>query len=81
MNLRWLTAAHPVVKVIAAECAVTAMPTFALISQGVKVDEAVGAGKTQLRQLVEKWASSCQTAPQQGPAKQPHLAGAAGTCQ
>lgn len=46
------------VQTIAAECAVTAMPTFAVISKGIKVDECVGAGKDQLRQLVEKWAST-----------------------
>ncbi len=40
---------------LAAECAVTAMPTFAVISQGDKVGEIVGADKDKLRQLVEKW--------------------------
>ncbi|KAK9840400.1 hypothetical protein WJX74_009243 [Apatococcus lobatus] len=58
---------------IAARCAVTAMPTFAVITQGIKVDEAVGAGRHQLRQLVEKWISASKTADAlQQPAKQSH---------
>ena len=36
---------------VAAECGISAMPTFQLYSNGVKVSELTGADKTKLEEL------------------------------
>eukprot|EP00240_Pyramimonas_obovata_P008267 CAMPEP_0118921258 /NCGR_PEP_ID=MMETSP1169-20130426/602_1 /TAXON_ID=36882 /ORGANISM="Pyramimonas obovata, Strain CCMP722" /LENGTH=103 /DNA_ID=CAMNT_0006861955 /DNA_START=110 /DNA_END=421 /DNA_ORIENTATION=+ len=40
---------------VAAECGVTAMPTFQVWKKGAKVDEMVGASKDKLEEMVAKY--------------------------
>lgn len=44
------------VEQVAAACGISAMPTFQVWQGGKKVDELVGAAKTQLEALVKKYA-------------------------
>ncbi|KAL4423311.1 hypothetical protein ABPG77_006106 [Micractinium sp. CCAP 211/92] len=44
------------VEQVAAACGISAMPTFQVWQGGKKVDELVGASKTQLEALIKKYA-------------------------
>lgn len=50
---------------LAAEYAVTAMPTFAIIQEGQRVGEVIGADKNKLTDLIARWSSHGQQAQQQ----------------
>ncbi|KAK9813230.1 hypothetical protein WJX72_011064 [[Myrmecia] bisecta] len=43
------------VEAVAAECGITAMPTFQVWKNAEKVDELVGASKEKLKALIEKY--------------------------
>ena len=49
---------------LAAEYAVTAMPTFAIIQEGQRVGEVIGADKNKLTDLIARWSSHGQQAQQ-----------------
>ncbi|KAK9853640.1 hypothetical protein WJX84_012213 [Apatococcus fuscideae] len=48
---------------LAAEYAVTAMPTFAIIQEGQRVGEVIGADKNKLADLIARWSSHGQQQP------------------
>ncbi len=52
------------VQALAAEYAVTAMPTFAIIQEGQRVGEVIGADKNKLTDLIARWSSHGQQAQQ-----------------
>lgn len=41
---------------VAASCGISAMPTFQVYKNGVKVDEMLGASKSKLKEMVAKYA-------------------------
>eukprot|EP01026_Neomeris_dumetosa_P029622 TRINITY_DN23988_c0_g1_i8.p3 TRINITY_DN23988_c0_g1~~TRINITY_DN23988_c0_g1_i8.p3 ORF type:complete len:121 (-),score=16.51 TRINITY_DN23988_c0_g1_i8:209-571(-) len=47
---------------VASECGISAMPTFQVHSDGVKVDELVGASTERLQALIQKYSKVQQAA-------------------
>ncbi|KAL3869267.1 hypothetical protein ACJMK2_041971 [Sinanodonta woodiana] len=42
------------VEEVALKCGISAMPTFQLYKNGVKIDELIGANETKLKEMIEK---------------------------